>query len=233
MPHEHINNSHLSLFSGIGGLDLAAEWAGFRTVALVERDKYCQRVLARHWPGVPIYGDIREFSWRGERPLIMSGGFPCQPFSSAGKRNGKSHDSYLWPEMFRVVEEARPAWVIGENVAGIDSLALEQVLSDLETIGYNVTTLEIPACAVDADHIRFRTWILGYSDANGESGVPIYEKKTQGLPICDCGSGELGTAYGIPGGVDRLGIKALGNAVVPQQAYPIFKAIAEIEGIHV
>lgn len=223
------NNAHLSLFSGIGGLDIAAEWAGFRTVAFVERDKYCQRVLAKHWPGVPIFDDVCGFRWRGERPMVLSGGFPCQPFSSAGKRGGTSDDRFLWPEMRRVIDEARPAWVIAENVIGIDSLALEQVLSDLEAIGYKVSALEIPACAVGADHIRHRTWILGHTNEDGEPRQPKHEGEAQGMPPRGSFSGGLGGAHGIPSRMDRL--RALGNAVVPQQAYPIFKAIAEIEGI--
>lgn len=131
--------------------------------------------------------------------------------------------------MFRVIEEAKPAWVVGENVIGIDSLALEQVLSDLEAIGYEVTAIEIPACAVGADHIRFRTWILGHSDENGKPSKPRDETKAPRMQTCGSVPGIMGEKNGVPSRMDRL--RALGNAVVPQQAYPIFKAIAEIEGI--
>ena len=170
--------THLSLFSGIGGLDLAAEWAGFRTVGQCEWADYPRAVLEKHWPGMPRWRDIRTltgddfFEKTGLRTVtVLSGGFPCQPFSTAGKRRGKDDDRYLWPEMLRVISEIRPTWVVGENVAGIVSMALDTVLSDLESIGYACQAFVIPACAVDAPHRRDRVAIVGYAEHNGLSAA--------------------------------------------------------------
>ena len=172
--------THLSLFTGIGGLDLAAEWAGFRTVGQCEWADYPRAVLEKHWPGMPRWRDIRTltgddfFAKTGLRTVtVLSGGFPCQPFSTAGKRRGKDDDRYLWPEMLRVISQIRPAWVVGENVAGIVSMALDTVLSDLESIGYSCQAFVIPACAVDAPHRRDRVSILGYAEHNGLSPTAV------------------------------------------------------------
>lgn len=162
--------THLSLFSGIGGLDIAAEMAGIETVGQCEYADYPHAILQQHWPTVPKWRDIRtltgdDFYRRtGLRTVdIISGGFPCQPFSQAGKRRGKEDDRYLWPEMLRVIRELRPTWVVGENVPGIVNLALDTVLSDLETEGYEVQTFVIPACGVDAPHRRDRVAILAHT----------------------------------------------------------------------
>ena len=172
--------THLSLFSGIGGLDLAAEWAGIRTVGQCEWAEYPAKVLERHWPDVPRWKDIRTltgesfYARTGRRTVdVVSGGFPCQPFSVAGKRRGKDDDRYLWPEMVRVIREIRPTWVVGENVAGIVRMALPGILSELEAGGYIARTFLIPACAVGARHRRYRTAIVGYAEHNGPSSAEI------------------------------------------------------------
>jgi DNA (cytosine-5)-methyltransferase 1 len=153
--------THLDLFSGIGGFALAAKWNGYRTVGFCDNEPYAQAVLKKHWPEVPCHKDIREV--RGELyagVTLLTGGFPCQPFSVAGKQRGKDDNRYLWPEMLRVIQEAKPTWIIGENVAGIVNLALDQVCADLEGQGYEVEPIIVPACAVDAPHRRDRCWII-------------------------------------------------------------------------
>ena len=168
--------THLSLFSGIGGLDLAAEWAGFTTVGQCEWADYPTKILEKHWPDVPRWRDIRTLTGEsfyertGLRTVdVVSGGFPCQPFSVAGKRTGKDDDRYLWPEMLRVIREIQPTFVIGENVPGIVNLALDTVLSDLENEGYTTQAFVIPACGVDAPHKRERVCILAYAIGGGSA----------------------------------------------------------------
>lgn len=170
--------THLSLFSGIGGIDLAAEWAGFTTVGQCEWADYPTKVLEKHWPDVPRWKDIRTLtgdSFYERTDLrtvdIISGGFPCQPFSVAGKRKGTRDDRYLWPEMVRVIKELRPTWIVGENVAGIVKMALPDILSELEACGYRTRTFLIPACAVGARHRRYRVAIVGRAEYNGLSSA--------------------------------------------------------------
>jgi DNA (cytosine-5)-methyltransferase 1 len=159
----------LDLFSGIGGFSLGLERAGMRTVAFCERDEYCRAVLRKHWPDVPCFGDIHAIDADGLGRLgridLVCGGFPCQPFSVAGKQKGKEDDRHLWPEMCRVIALARPAWVVGENVAGLVAMALDDVLFDLESLGYTARTFVIPAAAVGAPHRRDRLWIVA-TDTN-------------------------------------------------------------------
>lgn len=163
--------NHGSLFSGIGGFDLAAQWMGWKNVFQVEIDSYCQRVLQKNFPNVARYGDIKEFDGTKYRGAIdvISGGFPCQPFSRAGRQQGEEDNRYLWPEMLRVINEVKPKFVVGENVAGIVNLALDEVCSSLEDSGYKIEIFNIPACAVGADHIRERIWILAYSGSDSIS----------------------------------------------------------------
>lgn len=274
--------THLSLFSGIGGLDLAAEWAGFQTVGQCEFADYPTKVLEKHWPDVPRWRDIRTltkesfYERTGRRTVdVISGGFPCQPFSVAGKQRGKEDERYLWPEMLRVIRELRPHCVVGENVPGIIRIAAGQVVKDLEQAGYHVVVLNFEATAVGAWHRRSRVFFVASDDpdvadtdspgfkGNQQPGAPDAAEDERKCPsygaACKCGealhdplcvgfqrikrgekSPELAdgrcwaaepgvgrVAHGIPHRVDRL--KCLGNAVVPQQAYPIFRAIADVE----
>lgn len=153
--------NHIDLFSGIGGFALAAHWAGFQTEVFCERDEFCQKVLHKHWPAAPIVDDIFRFDGtRHAGATLLTGGFPCQPYSCAGKRMGNEDDRALWPEMRRVIAEAKPNWIVAENVLGFVDMALDGVLSDLEDEGYEVGALVIPACAVNAPHRRDRVWII-------------------------------------------------------------------------
>jgi DNA (cytosine-5)-methyltransferase 1 len=199
----------ISLFAGIGGFDLGLERAGMQCVGQVEIDKKCQAVLAKHWPNVKRMGDIREVKGDEFGPVdLICGGFPCQPFSHAGKRKGEADNRYLWPEMVRVIAAVGPAWVLGENVAGIISMALDKVHSDLESIGYQVQSFIIPACAVDAPHRRDRVWIVAHSkhdprcskrriEQGGEMGRGPSEKQNT---MFERGGNALADAQGVGGG---------------------------------
>ncbi len=161
---------HLGLFEGIGGFSLAARWAGWQTPVMVEWNPYCQAVLKKNFPDATIFSDIRNFdgtSYAGQIDII-TGGFPCQPFSSAGKRAGTDDDRYLWPEMLRVIREVAPAWVVGENVAGLLSMdggrVFAGILADLENAGYSTEVYIIPAIGLGAPHRRDRVWIIAHAD---------------------------------------------------------------------
>ena len=154
----------LDLFSGIGGFSYAAERlvGGYRTVGFCEIDPFCREVLSKHWPDVEVFEDVRRTDdfVRCGRVDIITGGYPCQPFSLAGKQKGVKDDRHLWPSMFELIKQKRPAFVVGENVAGHITLGLDQVLFDLESQGYTARPFVIPACAVDAPHRRDRVWIV-------------------------------------------------------------------------
>jgi len=162
----------ISFFAGIGGFDLGFERAGMECVAQIEIDPFCQKVLAKHWPNVLRFGDIRNV---GKHNLpeadVFIGGFPCQPHSTAGKRKGAKDDRNLWPEYFRVIDECRPAWVVGENVLGIRTTILDQVLSDMESLEYSTVTLDLPAAGFNAPHKRERIFIVAYSKS-GAGRIP-------------------------------------------------------------
>ena len=153
--------THLDLFSGIGGFALAAGWAGYQTVGFCEIEDYPRRVLSKRFPGVPCHRDIRELDGSIYRGVdLITGGYPCQPFSQAGQRKGKEDDRHLWPELRRVVAQARPAFLVAENVAGHITLGLDEVLADLESEGYAGRAIVVPACAKNALHRRDRVWII-------------------------------------------------------------------------
>lgn len=238
---------HASLFSGIGGFDLAAQWMGWENVFQVEIDPFCQKVLAKNFPTVKRYGDIKQFDgtkYRGTIDII-SGGFPCQPFSSAGQRKGTEDYRHLWPENYRIVRQIQPPIVVAENVHGLvdwaEGLVFESVQTDLENEGYEVQSFILPACAVDAAHRRNRVWIIAYNQSftvkkskmdNTAWSTQKSRVSTRRLP---CGIwtpnketnfNELaGDIYGLPHHLDR--IKSIGNAIVPQVAFEIFKAIEQ------
>lgn len=164
----------LDLFSGIGGFSLGLERSGMETVAFCEIEEYPRSILKKHWPDVPVYEDVRKL--KGDQlgtVDVICGGFPCQPFSVAGKQRGKEDDRHLWPEMFRLLQETRPTWLIGENVAGFITMALDDVLSDLESEGYACQSFVIPACAVGGIHRRDRVWIVAHSESLRSEFAPI------------------------------------------------------------
>lgn len=186
-PFNCVAMKHLGLFEGIGGFSLAARWAGWKTTGLVEINPFCQQVLKYHFPEAQGFGDIKKFTYavfksilrnrgiRDRRVDIITGGFPCQPYSLAGKRKGADDPRHLWPNMLETIRQFKPTWVVGENVRGITNwnggLVFEQVQTDLEAIGYEVQAFILPACAVDAPHRRDRVWFVAYRSDSGVKGV--------------------------------------------------------------
>jgi len=224
---------HLDLFSGIGGFALAARWAGIETVGFCEIEEFPRKVLQKNFPGVSIHHDIRELN--GEEYVgidLITGGYPCQPFSTVGKRRGTEDDRHLWPEMLRVITQAKPTWVVCENVYGHVTMGLDEVLADMESEGYAAQPFVVPACAKDAPHRRYRVWVIAHSTGIGSYGVIPTKRRDLAPDIW----GEwkeweikpvvLGEDDGLPDRVDR--IKGLGNAIVPQVAYEILRTIRAV-----
>jgi DNA (cytosine-5)-methyltransferase 1 len=165
--------THGSLFSGIGGFDLAAEWMGWENKFHCEWNEFGQKILKYYWPNAESFDDITktDFTKYANTIDILTGGFPCQPYSAAGKRLGKEDERHLWPEMLRAIKEIAPRWVVGENVRGLttwnDGLVFNEVCSEMESIGYSVAPFIIPACSVNAPHKRERVWIIAYATSKG------------------------------------------------------------------
>jgi DNA (cytosine-5)-methyltransferase 1 len=235
----------LSLFAGIGGLELGLERAGMTTVGQVEIDPYCQRVLAKHWPDVPRHDDVRTTTdwWTSEprpRVRVVCGGFPCQPVSEAGRGLAQQDARWLWPAMADVIAAVEPEWVIGENVPGLLTRGVELVVADLRSLGYRVRVGTISACAVGAPHARERVFVLAHSVRFGcregrdqhsaswrrQAGPKIRKGRLGSVERSDWRPAEPGVgrvAHGVPATVDR--IRALGNAVVPQVAEHVGRLI--------
>jgi len=232
---------HIGLFEGIGGFSLAARWMGWETIAWCEWNEYCQKILKQHFKEAQGHGDITQTDftiYRG-KCNILTGGFPCQPYSLAGQRKGKEDERHLWPEMLRAIREVQPEWVVGENVPGLlnwnGGMVLHEIKTDLENEGFEVfPPLVLPACAVDADHRRDRVWIV----AHAKSSTRIHENKNEGqnaqkIPKIRFDGNRKsepslsGGIDGVPDWVDR--VKALGNSIVPQVAFNIFRSIAECQ----
>ena len=242
--------NHLDLFSGIGGFSLAARWTwgkDHNVIAFVEQDKYCQKVLNKHWSDVPIISDIRTYKHDRTKTIdILTGGFPCQPFSVAGKQRGKEDDRFLWHEMLRIIKESSPTWIIGENVTNIVNMELDNCIADLESVGYETQAFIIPASAFYGLHGRSRVWIIANSKGErckgaiyGESESVTKRRFGTQIPIKGivgfnkegfyeeaCATEFIRKANGIPGRVDRL--RGLGNAIVPQIAQEIMRCIAAL-----
>lgn len=234
----------LDLFSGIGGFSLGLERAGMNTVAFCEIDPFATKVLRKHWPNVPIYDDVRtidnaKLTADGiNRIDVVTGGYPCQPFSLAGKRRGEEDHRHLWPSMLRIIKETRPTWVIGENVVGHITMGLESVCLDLEAAGYSVQPFIIPAASIGARHLRYRIWIVAHAECDSVQGGAIdaaegqdreYGEEQLARLLFPCAWPSLSVARnhrdddGLPDRIHRN--KALGNTVMPQIAEMIGRAI--------
>ena len=237
---------HVDLCSGIGGFSLGFEWAELSTpILFCDTEEWCRKILAKNFPNVPIATDVKELANDPERLVpdcdILTAGYPCQPFSVAGKQKGTEDDRHIWPFIFRIVAQKRPTWCVFENVHGHVALGLDQVLLDLEAEGYSTRTFIVSAAAAGAPHKRNRLWIVAYSDSARLQGRQNARDTSQGWTQRNEQSSrrskltdgqnwpaepDVGrVAHGIPRRVDRL--KGLGNAIVPQIAMNIGLAIKE------
>lgn len=202
----------LDLFAGIGGFSLGLERAGMECVGQVEKDGFCLKVLKKHWPGVKRMTDIKDVEGDefGSVDLIC-GGFPCQPWSNAGKRRGVEDDRDLWPEMHRIIKAVHPRWVLGENVSGFISMemGLDRVLSDLEASGYTVRAFAVPAAAVNAPHRRERIWIVAHDDGGRReaSGSSKDQASSANLSVGGSGKGNDDVAHADRGGLEDERLK--------------------------
>jgi DNA (cytosine-5)-methyltransferase 1 len=236
----------LDLFSGIGGFTLGlSATGGFRTVAFVEIDPFCQKVLAKHWPKIPLYKDIRQVGLQYGGIDLICGGFPCQDVSLAAQGNQQSilgDRSGLWWEYLRLISEGLPRWVIIENVENLLRKGLNIILSQLAALGYDAEWRVLGACHAGLPHIRKRLWVVAYRHGDGVQGrspfpLPRLTELSRGANFRSFaefrresnyfGTGLCRTLHGIPNGVDRL--RAVGNSIVPGIAYRIGQAILEAE----
>lgn len=252
---------HIGLFEGIGGFSLAAEWIGWETVAWCEWNPFGQKVLTHHFPKAEGFGDITktDFTKYANKINVLTGGFPCQPYSGAGLRLGKEDERHLWPEMLRAIREIQPPWVVGENVLGLvnwsKGLVFHEVQADLEAEGYEVWPYVLPACGIGAPHTRERVWFVAYSrekllnapfptDSKIEDAWTRQEKWSKDWNEFKLGTTVGHTGVGFYNGIDfeptvirkddglpyQLDeLEAFGNAIVPQLALKIFIAIAEYQ----
>lgn len=238
---------HVSLFSGIGGLDLAAQWAGFQTVCFCEIDPFCQKVLTARFPGIPIHGDIKTFDpepFRGTD--LLTAGFPCQPVSNCGKMLAQGDERWLWPEVDRLVRVIRPRFILLENVTGLLNRGFGIVLGDLASAGFDAEWQVLPASAFGAFHDRERVFVLAYPtgkygvthdllEASQEWTTQVQLGRLHRLEVAtrgrapqarlECEPDVARLVHRIPQPVDDL--RTLGNSVVPAQAFPILQAIAQ------
>ncbi len=243
----------LDVFSGIGGLSLGLHWAGMRTIGFCEADPFARSILARHWPGVPLYTDIRSLTLARLqadgvcRPDVLCGGFPCQDTSLAGQGVGLAGArSGLWAEMARLIAECRPRWVLAENVPGLRGRGADRVLKDLEALDYACWPLVVGAAHAGAPHRRARVWLVAQrisADPGGarlEMGIGRATPPPPCLPVERRGGwpaepGLRRVDDGLPAGMDRCRVKrvrALGNAAVPANAAMIGRAIRLADQAH-